>query len=246
MPVTDRIKAAVEKMQEGEKIGASIHFSQPVTKLLDVGVIETNVSIARKTEPEIATVLEKRDKAIAKARSNATLHPEVVKQQVKDIERRVNEELDTLLAKLDENVPLLRGQLEHYSHARCLQRAQHADAAACTAVSMRLARLSSAGLVEAARMAVATSDAATIGCISDEVSARVDLPTSDPRGVSREARAEINALVAQVPSDSAKVTALLAEYDLRRRRALIASGRATRSTDKIAAGLLAREQGVTK
>jgi hypothetical protein len=227
MPVTDKIKAAVERMQDGEKIGASTHFSQPVTKLLDVGVIETNVKVARKTEPEIAEVIEKRDKAIAKARSSATLHSEVIKEQVKEIETRTREELDALHAKLDENVPLLRGQLEHYSHSRCLQRAQLADAAACTAVSMRLARLSSAGLVEAARMAVASADLAAAGCISDEVRARVDLPTSDPRGVSREARAEINALVAQVPSDAAKVTALLAEYDLRRRRALIASGRAT-------------------
>jgi hypothetical protein len=246
MPVTDKITAAVGRMQDGEKIGAEARPSQPVTKLLPVTVIDKNIEIARKTEPEIATVIERRNKAIDKARADTTRHPEVVKQQVKDIETRANAELDSLLAKLDENVPLLRGQFEHYSHARCLQRAQLADAAACTAVSMRLARLSSAALVEAARMAVASADALTAGCIADEVSARVDLPTSDPRGASRETRAAINALVAQVPSDSAKVTALLAEYDLRRRRALIASGRATRSTDKIAAGLLAREQGATK
>lgn len=234
MQVTDKIKAAIARKEDGEKIGAEARPSQPVVKLLPVTVIDKNIEIARKTEPEIASVLAKRDRDIAKAQSNTTLHPEVVKQQVKDIETRANADLDALLAKLDENVPLLRGQLEHYSHARCLQRAQLADAAACTAVSTRLARLTDPSLVDAARSAVASADAVTAACVQDELATRKDM--------SRETRAAINALIAQVPSDAAKVTALLAEYDLRRRRALIASGRATRSTDKIAAGLLAREQ----
>jgi hypothetical protein len=49
-----------------------------------------------------------------------------------------------------------------------------------------------------------------------------------------------------MPSDALKVSALLNEYDLITRRARIASGRATKSVDKIAAGLLAREKGATK
>jgi hypothetical protein len=107
---------------------------------------------------------------------------------------------------------------------------------------MRLARLSSAALVEAMRSAVASSDPATAGCIHDELSARADMASADSRAVSREARAELNALLAQVPSDAAKVNALISDYELRTRRARIAAGLATRSTDKIAAGLLARQQ----
>jgi hypothetical protein len=243
MPSTDKIKAGVERMHEGEQIGATPHPSQPVTKLLDVAVITKNLEIARKVEPEIATLLVSRDKAIAKARSNKLVHPEVVAQSVKDIEARANAEMDALLAKLGENAPLLTGQREHYSHDKCLQRAQFADAATRTAVTMRLQRLSSAALVEAARMSVASADAATMGCIKDELDARVHLPQSDPRGVSRETRAELNVLIATVPSDAVKVTSLLNEYELISRRALIKSGRAKRSTDKIAAGLLARENG---
>ncbi len=245
MPVTDKIKAAVEKMQEGEKIGATPRPSLPVVKLLDVNVITKNVEIARKVEPEITDLLAKRDKAIAKACSDKTVHPEVVKQQAKDIEARANAEMDTLLAKLDENAPLLAGQREHYSHDRCLQRAQFADAAARTAVTMRLTRLSGPSLVEAARSAVASADAATMGCVQDEVNARQELAAADPRGLSRETKAELNLLIATAPSDAAKVKALLDEYDLRARRARIAAGRGN-SRDRIAAGLMARQVGAAK
>lgn len=233
MPVTEKIKAAVERMQEGEKIGASTHFSQPVTKLLDVPVITKNVEIARKVEPEIADLLAKRDKQIVKARSDKTVHPEVVKQQVKDIETRTNAEMDALLAKLDENAPLLEGQREFYSHEKCLQRAQFSDPSTRNFIMLRLSRLSGPALIDAARLALASADAATMGCIADETDVRKDL--------SREMKAELNALIAQVPSDAAKVKSLLDEYDLRTRRARIASGRATKSVDKIAAGLLARQ-----
>jgi hypothetical protein len=244
MPVTEKIKG-VERMQEGEKTGVSAHFSQPVTKLLDLGVIETNVKSARKVEPEIAALLEKRDKAIAKANSDKTVHPEVVKQQVKDIEARTSAEMDALLAKLDENAPLLAGQREHYSHDKCLQRAQFGDAASRTAVTMRLTRLSGPSLVEAARMAVASADAATMGCIQDEVNARQELAASHARGLSRETKAELNLLIATAPSDAAKVKSLLDEYDLRARRAQIAAGRGN-SRDRIAAGLMARQLGAAK
>src|SRR5258708_6057648 len=207
MPVSEKIKAGVERIQESEKIVAPPHPSQPVVKLLDVKVITTNIEIARKIEPEITDLLAKRDKAIAKARSDKTVHPEVVKQQVKDIDARANVEMDALLAKLDENAGLLAGQREFYSHAKCLSRAQFAgtrdgDAATRTAVTMRLARLSGPALVEAQRMAVASSDAAATGCIADEVNMRQDLPTSDPRALSREAKAELSVLIAAVPSDA--------------------------------------------
>jgi len=234
-------------MQDGEKICAQPHPSQPVVKLLDLQVIEKNVGIARKVEPEIADLLAKRDKAIAKARADKTRHPEIVKQEEKDIAARTNAELDKLLASLDESAPLLAGQREHYQHAKCLARAPFAGGdAARTATIMRLGRLSSQGLIEASRMAIASGDSATMGCIQDEVNARQEVAASDPRGLSREAKAELNRLIAETPSDAAKVKSLLDEYDLRARRARIASGRATRSTDKIAAGLLAREQGATK
>jgi hypothetical protein len=245
MPVTEKIKAAVERMQEGEKIGATPHPSQPVVKLLDVNVITKNIEIARKVEPEIAELLAKRDKLVAKAQSDKTVHPEVVKQQVKDIEARTRAEMDAVLAKLDENTPLLNGQREHYSHARCLQRAQFANAATRTAVTMRLTRLSGPSLVEAARSAVASADAATMGCIQDEVNARQELAASDPGGLSRETKAELNLLIATAPSDAAKVKSLLDEYDLRARRARIAAARGN-SRDRIAAGLMARQLGAVK
>lgn len=250
MPSTDKIRAGVERIQDGE-IHATTRVSQPVTKLLDVNVITKNVELARKTEPQIADVLAKRDKAIDKARSGPTLHPELVKQLVKDAEMHANEELDAVLARLTENSSLLAGQAEHYSHAKCLARAQFAgtrdgDAATRLAVTSRLSRLSSAALVEAARSAVASSDSATAGCIADEMNARTDLSSADSRALSREVKAELNLLIADVPSDAMKVQSLLNEYDLITRRARIASGRATRSVDKIAAGLLAREQGAIK
>jgi hypothetical protein len=246
MPVTEQIKAAVERVQDGEKIGVSTHFSQPVVRLLDVNVITQNVEFARKTESEINDVIAKRDKAVAKVRSDKTRHPEIVKQEEKDIVARATADLDTLLAKLDENAPLLRGQQEHYSPEKCLARTPFAGGdAARTATMMRLQRLSSAGLIEAARGAVASADAATLGCLQDEANARQDLPNSDPRGISREVRAELNALIAQAPSDAAKVSALLADYDLRLRRAKIAAGRGN-SRDRIAAGLMARQQGASK
>ena len=250
MPVTEQIKAAVARMNEGEQIGASTHLSQPVVKLLDPQVILKNVEIARSVEPEIADVLAKRDKALAKARGDKTVHPEVVKTQVKEITARANADLDALLAKLDEAAPLLAGQREHYTHDKCLQRAQFAgthdgDAATRTAVTIRLQRFSSAALIEAARGAVACADAATLGVLKEELDARQDLPTSDPRGVSREVRAQLNALIAAAPSDATKVKVLLDEYDLRARRARIAAGRGN-SRSLIAAGLLAREIGATK
>jgi hypothetical protein len=245
MPSLDKIRAGVERIREDEKLGATPRALLPVVKLLDVKTINLNVEIARKTEPEIADLLAKRDKAIDKVRSDATRHPELIKQDVKDLEARSNADLEKLLAKLGENSPLLEGQREHYSHTKCLQRTQFADAATQTAVTTRLSRLSSQALVEAGRTAVASADAATMGCIQDELDARVNLPTSDPRSVSREARAELNVLVGQMPSDAARVKALLDERDLIVRRARIASGRATRSTDKIAAGLLARQQQTT-
>lgn len=245
MPVTEQIKAAVERMNEGEKIGASTHLSQPVVKLLDPQVILKNVEIARTVEIDIAELRAKRVRAIAKAQSDKTVHPEIVRQQVKDIDARTNSELDALLAKLDEAAPLLAGQREHYSHDKCLQRAPFAGGdSARTATMMRLGRLSSAALVEAARGAVASADAATLGCLQDEISTRQDLPTSDPRGISREVRAELNALIAAAPSDAARVKALLDEYDLRTRRAKIAAGRGN-SRALIAAGLLARQTGQT-
>ena len=245
MPIAEKIRAAVvERMIGGETVGAIP--PQPVMKLLDVNVITRNIESARKIEPEISALLEKRDKAIAKARSDESVHPEVVKQQVKDLEARTRAGLDALLAKLGENAGLLASQREHYSHDRCLRRAEFADPATRTAVMMRLQRVSPAALVDAARDALASADAASMGCIRDEIDARIDLPQSDPRSLSREARADLNVLVASVPSDAMKVAALLNEYDLITRRALIASGRATKSVDKIAAGLLAREQGATK
>ena len=71
------------------------------------------------------------------------------------------------------------------------------------------------------------------------MNAHTALSSADPRALSREVKAELNLLIASVPSDARKVSALLAEYDLIIRRSKIASGRATKSVDKIAAGLLA-------
>lgn len=238
MTSTDKIKAGVEAMQAGEKIGATQHPSQPPAKLLDLKTITANIEIARKVEPEIAELIAKRDKAIDKVRSDATRHPELVKQEVKDLEARSNADLEKLLAKLDENSPLLEGQREHYSHARCLQRAPFADPGTRGFIMTRLSRLSGPALCEAARFALASADPATMGCIADETDARADL--------SREVKSELNVLIAAAPSDAAKVTALLDERDLIVRRARIASGRATKSVHKIAAGLLARAQGATK
>jgi hypothetical protein len=244
MPIAEKIRAGVERMIEGETVGANP--PQPVMKLLGVNTITKNIEFARRIEPEISDLLAKRDKAIAKARSNESVHPEVVKQQVKDLEARTSAEMDVLLAKLGENAGLLAAQRAHYAHDRCLQRAEFADPATRTAVILRLQRVSPAALVEAARVALGSADAASMGCIRDEIDARIDLPQSDPRSLSREARAELNVLIASVPSDAVKVSALLNELDLMNRRARIASGRATKSVDKIAAGLLARERGATK
>lgn len=244
MPIAEKIRAGVERMIVGETVGANP--PQPVMKVLGVKVITQNIEFARKIEPEIAALLEKRDKAIAKAQSNKTIHPEVVKQQVKDLEARTSTEMDALLAKLGENAGLLAAQREHYSHDRCLQRAEFADPATRSAVILRLQRVSPVALVDAAREALASADAASMGCVKDEIDARIDLQQSDPRSLSREARTDLNLLIASIPSDAMKVSALLNEYDLITRRARIASGRATKSVDKIAAGLRARELGATK
>ena len=75
MPIAEKIRAAVvERMQEGEKVGANP--PQPVMKLLAVKVITQNIEFARKFEPEISALLEKRDARIAKARKDlAWLRP---------------------------------------------------------------------------------------------------------------------------------------------------------------------------
>ena len=238
MPVSEKIKAGVERVQNGE-IGASAHLVEPPTKFVSLAVVETNVKGAVKAEPEISEIRAAEQKAIIKA-SDKTLHPDEVARRVREIQADSSAKQKAVVAKLEETLPLVLGQREHYSHAKCLQRTTFPgnDATQRMAVMTRLGRLSDAMLLDATRSVLAGADGATAGCLYDELATRKDM--------SREVRAEIHHLLAQVPSDSAKALALISEYELRTRRARIAAGLATRSTDKIAAGLLAREQGATK
>ncbi len=162
MASTDKIKAGVERIQDGEKIGATTRISQPVTKLLDVAVIETNVKLARKVESQITDALAKRDKAIDKARSGPTLHPELVKQLKKNAEAHANEELDALLAKLTENAGLLaQASTNAARHGKVSCSARNSPALATATLQrvwqsrLNYSRLSASALVEAARSAVA-------------------------------------------------------------------------------------------
>jgi hypothetical protein len=234
MSVSEKIKAAVaERIQDGE-LGANTHLVAPPTKFIGIAVVETNVKDARKAEAELPELDASSAKAIVKA-SDKTLHPDEVARRVLAIQTDTSAKKAALVAKLEEMLPLVLGQKEHYSHVHCLQRTQFPgnDASQRMAVMARLGRLSDAMLLDTTRSVLAGSDGATAGCIYDELATRRDM--------AREVRAEIHNLLAKIPSDSTKALALVSEYELRTRRARIAAGLATRSTDKIAAGLLARQ-----
>lgn len=247
MPTSEKIRAGVEKMtvaQPGEASPTPIPVKH--VDLLNVATIEDNVKTAREIEPQIAPLLMQRDRAIAKARSDRTLRPEFIEVRVKEIEAHSDAEVAKLLEQFDDAAPLMTGQRAHYEHAACLTRAVFADnregdATIRTSVMMRLARLLPQQLVEAARLAASNPDAASQGCIQDELAARQILPAGDLRALSREQRAELSALISMTPTDSESVSKLLDEFDLIMRRARIAAGRA-KSVDKIAVGLMARSQ----
>ena len=170
MPANDKMRAAVQKIQDGE---ISPPHAQPiVVPLVRVEMLSALLKNAHELESEISALVKSRASAIAKARNDMRdMRPEFLEAKLKEIWERGEADIDALLTKLNESATLMNGQRSHYTRAGAMTRATFdkdagTDATIRSTQMIRLQRLTPAGLIDAAREAAGRNDAAAAGVIT--------------------------------------------------------------------------------